>query len=126
MSATPVPSHQKCVLIVDDDPDIREILQEVFRDQGFLVLTASNGEVAFHALRTAQPDVIVLDIHMPIMDGVTFAITYQSRPGPHAPIVVFSSAAETQQMRDIHPESTVTKPCDLDVLIATVERQLTA
>lgn len=126
MSATPVSSHQKSVLIVDDDPDIRDILQEVFRDQGYLVFTAANGEVAFLALPTARPDVILLDIHMPIMDGVAFATAYQSRPGPHAPIVVFSSAAETQQVRDVHFASMVTKPCDLEVLIATVERQLTA
>ena len=126
MSAAPILSPQKSVLIVDDDPDIRDILEEVFHDQGFSVLTASNGEVAIRALLTARPDVIVLDIHMPIMDGVAFAVAYQECPGPHAPIVVFSSAAETQRVRDIHPASTVTKPCDLDILIATVERQLTA
>lgn len=126
MNTPPFDSPRKSVLIVDDDPDIREILEEVFQDQGFLVLTASNGEVAFRALRTAQPDVIVLDIHMPVMDGVAFAHAYQACPGPHAPIVVFSTAANTQRVRDIHPASTLTKPCDLDVLIATVERQLTA
>jgi len=114
------------VLIVDDDPDIREILKEVFRDQGFLVLTAANGGAAIRVLRTARPDVIVLDIHMPIMDGVAFATAYQARPGPHAPIVVFSTAGETQRVRDIHPASTVKKPCDLDILVATVERHLSA
>lgn len=126
MSAGPVDTQQRSVLIVDDDPAIRDILREVFRDQGFFVVTASNGEMAFQALHTSEPDVIVLDIHMPIMDGVAFATAYQARPGPHAPIVVFSSAAETQRVRDLHLASAVTKPCDLDVLVATVERQLTA
>lgn len=126
MSATAVPLHRKSVLIVDDDPDIREILREVFRDQGFEVTTAANGEVAFHALSSVHPDVIVLDIHMPIMDGVAFASAYQSRPGPHAPIVVFSTAAESQRARAIRPASVISKPCDLDILIETVERQLSA
>ena len=121
-----MPLHQKSLLIVDDDPDIREILQEVFRDQGFVVTTAANGEVAMHALTSIHPDVIVLDIHMPIMDGVAFANAYQARPGPHAPIVVFSTAAETPRVRAIKPASVISKPCDLDTIIATVEGQLPA
>ncbi len=126
MIAKPLSLHQKSVLIVDDDPDIRHILQEVFRDQGFLVTTASNGEVAIRALSTVDPDVIVLDIHMPIMDGIEFATAYQARPGRHAPIVVFSTAAESQRVQAICPASVVSKPCDLDRLIAVVEEQLPA
>lgn len=118
--------HPKSVLIVDDDPAIREILGEVFRDQGFVVTTAANGAVAIRAVATMRPDVIVLDIHMPIMDGIAFAHAYQAGPGPHAPIVVFSTAADSPQVRSIRPASTVSKPCDLDTLIDTVERQLPA
>lgn len=126
MSAVASPARRKSVMIVDDDPAIREILKEAFRDQGFVVITASNGEVAFRALSSFDPDVIVLDIHMPIMDGVAFAAAYQARPGRHAPIVVFSTAADSQRVRSIRPASVIMKPCDLDLLIATVERQLPA
>jgi CheY-like chemotaxis protein len=121
-----MPFHQKSVLIVDDDPDIREILEEVFHDQGFVVRTAANGEVAFRALATMDPDVIVLDIHMPIMDGVAFAHAYQARPGRHAPIVVFSTLGETPGVRGFRPASVLPKPCDLDTIIETVERQVPA
>lgn len=120
------PVQRKSVLIVDDDQAIRDILKEVFRDQGFVVTTAANGELAIHVLSSFEPDVIVLDIHMPIMDGVAFATAYQARPGRHAPIVVFSTAADSQRVLAIHPASVIMKPCDLDLLIATVERQLAA
>ena len=122
----PVPTHQKSLLIVDDDPDIREILQEAFLDQGFVVTTAANGEAALRALTSIHPDVIVLDVHMPIMGGVAFAVAYQARPGPHAPIVVFSTAARSPGVRAIKPASVLSKPCDLDIIIETVERQLSA
>ena len=126
MNATAMPLHQKSVLIVDDDPDIREILEEVFQDQGFVVRTAANGDIAFRALATIDPDVIVLDIHMPIMDGIAFAHAYQARPGRHAPIVVFSTAAETKRARTIRPASVLPKPCDLDAIIEAVERHVSA
>lgn len=115
-------TDQRSVLIVDDDPEIRLILAEVFREEGFTVVTAQHGAAAMGVLGWLCPDVIVLDIHMPVMDGVAFATAYQAQPGPHAPIVVFSTAAESPRVRAIHPASVVSKPCDLDTLIATVER----
>lgn len=122
MATAFMPNLQRSVLIVDDDPDIRRLLEEVFREEGFMVVTAHHGAAAISILGWLRPDVIVLDIHMPVMDGVAFAAAYQARPGPHAPIVVFSTAAESPGIRAIHPASVVTKPCDLDMLIATVER----
>jgi len=126
MRITTADLHDRSILIIDDDPDLRGVLEEVFHEEGFAVATASNGAVAIGVLAWLTPDVIVLDIHMPNMDGVAFATEYQSRPGPHAPIVVFSTAAEAQRVRAIAPASIISKPCDIEVLIDTVERQIPA
>lgn len=122
MTSAAVSAERRSILIVDDDPDIRLVLEEVFREEGFAVVSAHNGAAAIRVLSWLEPTVILLDIHMPIMDGVAFATAYQARSGPHAPIVVFSTAAESSRVKAIAPASVVTKPCDLDALIATVEK----
>ena len=65
---------RKCVLIVDDDPDIREILAETLVDKGFDVATAANGLEALRILESMSvpPSAILLDLMMPIMDGYGF------------------------------------------------------
>jgi CheY-like chemotaxis protein len=65
---------RRSVLIVDDDPDIREILAETLVDKGFDVATAANGLEALRILRSMSfpPSVILLDLMMPIMDGYGF------------------------------------------------------
>ena len=115
-------TNQRSVLIVDDDPEIRLVLAEVFREEGFTVVTAQHGAAALGEVSRLCPDVIVLDVHMPVRDGIAFAVAYRAQPGPHAPIVVFSTAAESQRVRAIDPASVLAKPCDLEQLIATVER----
>ena len=70
--ASPTPKH---VLFVDDDPHIRDIFARVLAYQGFSVETAENGARALELLRTGQrPDVIFVDLLMPVMNGVDFLI----------------------------------------------------
>jgi CheY-like chemotaxis protein len=60
------------ILVVDDDPDSREVLTRSFSKAGYAVRSAENGRRALIAVATAVPDVIVLDVRMPEMDGVEF------------------------------------------------------
>src|SRR5687767_3953878 len=60
------------ILVVDDDPDSREVLTRSFSKAGHVVRSAENGRRALIAVATAVPDVIVLDVRMPEMDGVEF------------------------------------------------------
>ena len=73
---------RKLVLIVDDDPDIREILAETLEVRGFDVVTAANGEDALTVLRdiSVRPSVILLDLMMPIMDGYGFLERWRRDP----------------------------------------------
>src|SRR5207248_455101 len=69
----------KRVLVVDDDPDIRELLFTALEDEGFEVVPAGNGQEALAIIKTFRPDVIVLDLMMPVMDGWQFAHELRAR-----------------------------------------------
>src|SRR5919199_497806 len=86
----------KRVLVVEDDESIRECVQVVLEDEGYDVIEASDGAAALALLDTVWPDVILLDMLMPGMDGWAFAVAYRQRPGPHAPIVVITAARADQ------------------------------
>ena len=59
------------ILVVDDEPDIRHLVQEILEDEGYEVAVAENGETARQAYRQQQPSLILLDIWMPDVDGIT-------------------------------------------------------
>lgn len=59
------------ILVVDDEPDIRSLLQEILEDEGFSVALAENGKTANDAIRARRPDLVLLDIWMPDIDGVS-------------------------------------------------------
>src|SRR4051812_6497850 len=82
------------VLIVDDERDIRGTLGELLADEGFVVEAAWNGETALARLEAGfRPDVIVLDLMMPVMDGPTFRALQRSHPALASIPVVGLSAA---------------------------------
>lgn len=62
--------RKKLVCIVDDDENIRDIYSMKFRREGFAVVTARDGEEGLQVVKKEQPDVIVLDIQMPVLDGL--------------------------------------------------------
>src|SRR4051812_16908814 len=89
---TSYPPPCKEVLVVDDDPDICMILQDVLESEGCAVLVAHNGREALGVLRDRLPDVIVLDLMMPVMDGWEFAAQLQQEPlWRDIPVVVVSA-----------------------------------
>ena len=79
------------VLIVEDEEAIREVIADVLQDHGFRVMHASNGAEALRCLEQARPDVMVLDLLMPVMHGWAFMEEYvEGTGGEPIPIVVVS------------------------------------
>src|SRR4051812_37525325 len=79
------------VLVVEDEPAIRALIQAIVAGEPWHLLEAPNGKAALDLLGEGPVDAIVLDINMPIMGGVEFARVYHQTPGPHAPILVCST-----------------------------------
>jgi two-component system, chemotaxis family, chemotaxis protein CheY len=80
------------VLVVDDDPSIRNLLAEELRYRGYSVSVARNGSEALDCLDVMTPDVIVLDLMMPVMDGWTFVKRYRNHAGRRAAAIIAVSA----------------------------------
>jgi len=107
------------VLVVDDDPDIRETLREVIEAEGFPVVCAANGRAALEALgRGLCPSLVVLDLMMPAMSGwELLAAIRAERSFADLPVAVISAAGGRTP-----PGATcfLRKPIDLDTLIELV------
>ena len=111
------------VLVVDDDPGLRDLINWGLSDLGYRVATAENGAAALEAIRQDPPCIILLDMRMPVMDGWSFARQYRALPGPHAPIVVITAARDAAVWAgQVSAAGYLGKPFELDELIRTVER----
>ncbi len=113
----------KRVLVVDDDEGIRGFVSLALADEGYEVAEADNGAAALHLLESARPDVILLDMRMPTMDGWEFSRIYRQSPGPHAPIIVLTAARDASSWASqIDAEGCLGKPFDVDELLDLVGR----
>lgn len=111
------------LVVVDDDAAIRDILEMVLSSEGYEVLTAADGFAALEAVRRSPPDLILLDIKMPVMSGSEFAKAYREAPGPHAPIVVLTAAQDAQgRATELGAEAYLPKPFELEDLLELIAR----
>lgn len=80
------------ILIVEDDTDLNNAYQMILKSAGYTVLCAQNGREALEIIeKTGDPDVILLDLRMPVLDGIGFLKEYGAPEHPDATIVVFSN-----------------------------------
>jgi DNA-binding response OmpR family regulator len=115
------------VLVVDDDADILGIVREVLLLEGFRVQTASNGAEALVRVGTEQPDLVLLDMRMPVMDGWQFASHLRSRYDHLVPVLVMTAAKDARaRAREIEAEGFIAKPFDIDDLVDKVREHIRA
>ncbi len=108
------------VLIVEDDPGIRETLAQVLEIEGYEVGAASDGRKALTAARREHPDVILLDLMMPVMDGWQFRAEQKLDPAIRdIPVVVVSALG---WRADIDAVAFIAKPFRIEQVIEAVER----
>lgn len=116
----------KRVLVVDDDLAVRVGVTRVLSMSGYDVRTAEDGRAALELLESWTPDVILLDMHMPQMDGPTFAAAYRagrSGRGTCAPILIFSNADDlVERAAEIGADGYIAKHAGAPQLIDAVRR----
>ena len=111
------------VLVVDDDPDLLEVMQFVLESEGFTVETATHGEEALARLRAPGklPSLVLLDMMMPTMDGPKLLGEVAKIPSLEGlPIVMLTASGPIEGPG---AAAVLCKPIDLALLIETVERQ---
>ncbi len=118
----------KKILVVDDEPDILEILSYNLRKEGFQVQTANNGEEGLKAAHQMNPDLIILDIMMPQMDGIELCRQLRETPAFNDTLIAFLTAKEEDQSQiaalDFGGDDYITKPIKPKVLMSRVKALL--
>jgi two-component system, chemotaxis family, chemotaxis protein CheY len=110
----------RMVLVVDDDEGVRAVMATALEDDGWTVQTAENGRTALETLIWARPEAIILDLRMPVMDGLTFAQRYREFPEPRAPLILISATVSESAVQATGAVTGLRKPVDLTVLLDTV------
>jgi CheY-like chemotaxis protein len=115
---------ERRVLVVDDDRSIQGFLAEALADEGYEVRTAANGREAVAILRGWRPDLILLDLMMPEMDGWAFRAEQRTMPNAaDVPVIVLSAARDlSTKAHDLTPARVFAKPFDLAALLGAIER----
>src|SRR3970282_2128606 len=120
-----LPALRPAVLLVDDDPTLLSVLERRMAREGYDVQTAPSGEHALKMLERAWPQILIVDLMMPGMDG--FELCDRVKRIADLPIIVLSavdaSEAKVRALED-YAEDYVTKPFDPDELVARVQRVL--
>jgi len=120
------PSERTSVLVIEDEPQIRRLLRTSLGANGFLVLEAPNGRDALGKVQSEKPELILLDLGLPDMDGLAIIKTLRD-DGNRTPIVVLSSRGEeTTKVEALNAgaDDYVTKPFGMAELIARLRTSL--
>lgn len=109
------------VLVVDDDPDILDAICDILEGEGYRVARARHGLEALERVEEEQPSIILLDLMMPVMDGLAFAQVLRQREfSPRIPIVVISADGNPQKAAAVGAQGFLAKPFDIDALLSQV------
>jgi two-component system nitrogen regulation response regulator NtrX len=117
------------ILVVDDEPDIRELVSDILEDENYSVATAEDAAAARAALRDRRPDLILLDIWMPDLDGISLLKEWSSGAGPACPVIMMSGHGTVEtavEATRLGAYDFLEKPLSLAKLLLTVERALEA
>ena len=122
-------TEKKTILLVDDEPDLLESLSIRFKASGYNVLTAVDGLDALQKARTLSPDLIILDLMLPKMDGYKVArlLKFDTRYS-HIPILILSARGQDMDKdvgKNAGANDYMVKPFDSADLLSRIERLLT-
>ncbi|HEY7251902.1 MAG TPA: response regulator [Methylomirabilota bacterium] len=116
------------ILVVDDEPEVRKLMEHFLTDRGYQVRLAANGREGLAAIDSFAPDVVLLDMHMPEMDGLeTLKELAVRAPGlPVIMVTVNEDVQTTSRLLQLGAADYVPKPFNLDYLEQAINIQLSA
>jgi CheY-like chemotaxis protein len=110
------------ILVVDDDPDLAAICSLILENEGYETTVANNGVEAYDKLSATRVDAILLDVMMPVMDGLTVCRMVKSDPRTEQlPVIVMSASQSLRdQARVAKADAVIPKPFNIDDLVLAV------
>ena len=115
-------TNVKTILVVDDEPVLRAIVREILHEEGYAVIEAADGRVMLEIMARERPDLVLMDVMMPGVDGRDAYRQLRSRPeNRDVPVVMMSAAVQSHGL-DPSIAGFVPKPFDITDLIALVTR----
>src|SRR5210317_1189055 len=118
---------QAQILVVDDEPDIRQLVQEILVDEGYSVQVAKDGESALMVYAQQKPDLVLLDIWMPDIDGISLLKEWSAAGNLESQVVIMSGHGTLEtavEATRLGAFDFVQKPLSLAKLLATVRKAL--
>ena len=119
-------SSMKKLLVVDDEEEICDFLKAFFEERDFEVRTASSGESALEAVAQVKPQVILLDVHMPGMDGMN-ALREIKKKYPNIKVIMVTALETREKIEEairLGADNYITKPLSLEYLEKDVQEKI--
>ena len=119
---------EKTILVIDDDPGFRLMLQKLLESAGYQVITGEEGQSALEAAWNHKPDIIITDMDMPVNDGYKTIEMFRYDPDVQAPVIVVSGVVDirdAQLVLNAGASAFFRKPVDQAALLAKVSELLT-
>jgi DNA-binding NtrC family response regulator len=129
VTAKPGARHKGLVLVVDDEPEIRRLVQEILQDENFEVRACENAKAAREAVNRQPPDLVLLDIWMPDVDGITLLKEWRQAGSLPMPVVMMSGHGTVEtavEATRLGAYDFIEKPLSMGKLLVTVERAIEA
>ena len=118
----------KKILVTEDSPTVAAIIKSALTDEGYSVILAEDGKAALDAAKKEKPDLIVMDLMLPKLDGYKVcAMLKFDRNFVDTPIIILtarSADADKQMGQEVHADAYITKPFEPQVLLAKVKELL--
>ena len=110
------------ILVVEDDAAVREVAESVLLDAGYVVRAVADGQAALQELTARRPDLILLDLGLPEMDGWEVLARISEAGNPPPVVIMTAYSAVTSRAFDAGAAAAVLKPFDVNDLVSTVDR----
>ena len=117
------------IMVVDDEPDIRQLVAEILEDEGYRVVTADNAERARELHRSRKPDLILLDIWMPGQDGISLLKEWRENGSLCCPVIMMSGHGTIEtavEATKLGAYDFIEKPLSLAKMLLTISHALRA